>query len=151
MNVSPPPALTSERRRTLHAVMQRILPGVHGPGAARADVAAGFERALSHAVLRGLIPAFEGLLDQLQAQAAERHARDFCVCTASEQDELLRDLERGPSPWPRMLFRSLIGFSLEGLLGDPLHGGNRDFSGWESIGYRAEDVRAGFCRGARDA
>lgn len=149
MSVSPRPAFTPERRSTLRAVVERILPGDQGPGAAATDAAAGFEGALLHPVFRGMRPGIEAVLDRLQAQAAKLYGRDFPACAPGERDELLRALEQDPNPWTRLLFRSLIGFTVEGFLGDPIHGGNREFLGWQTIGLRADDVRSGFCQGAR--
>jgi hypothetical protein len=142
------PACRTARGLALHAVAARILPGVHGPGAVRSGAGAGPEKALEHRCFRGLKPLVEGFLDGLDEQANRLHGREFVACTPAQQDELLRAAQQGPSPWSRVLFRSLVEFTLEGLLGDPLHGGNRDFSGWEAAGLRAEDVRAGLCRRA---
>ena len=141
---------TPERRKTLEAVVDRILPGTDGPGARKTAVAVSVERAMLHHALRGLRPGIEAFLDGLHARASELHGTGFAACAPAEQDDLLRDLERDPNPGMRFLFRSLIGFSLEGLLSDPIHGGNRDFLGWHSIGLRAADVRSGLCRGARE-
>jgi hypothetical protein len=143
------PAFTPGRRSTLRAVVQRILPGSDGPGAAGTDAAVGCERAVLHPCFRGLRPGIERVLDRLQSRAGQLYGKEFAACSTEEQDELLRALEQDPNPWTRFLFRSLIGFSLEGFLGDPVHGGNRSFLGWEAIGLRAEDVRSGFCRGAQ--
>lgn len=142
------PALQPQRRDTLRAVVERILPGTDGPGAAQTAAAAGVERALQHPALSGLRPGIEAFLDRLQAQAGQLHSKEFQACAADEQDELLRAFERDPGSWTGFVFRALIGLSLEGLLGDPIHGGNRDFKGWEAVGLKAEDVRAGLCRGA---
>ncbi len=147
----PGPALTTERSQTLRAVAGRVLPGVEGPGAVATDAAAGFEQALRHPFMRGLRPGVEALLDRLRAGAAQLHGRDFAACSAEQQDDLLRALERDPNPWTRWLFRSLIAFTLEGLLGDPSHCGNRDFKGWQSAGLDAADVRSGLCRAGRPA
>jgi hypothetical protein len=148
MTVAAQPAFTAERAKTLQAVVERILPGIDGPGAAQTDVAVGFERAMKHPCFRGLRTGIEAVLDRLQSQAGELYAKEFWACSAGEQDELLSALERDPNPMLRLLFRSVIGFSLESLLGDPVHGGNRDFKGWEAIGLQAADVRSGLCRGA---
>ena len=145
------PALTAERRGTLRAVVERILPGAEGPGAVETNAAAGAEAAVLHPFFRGLRPGIEGFLDRLQAQAGQLHGRGFADCTADEQDGMLRALEQDPNPWTRLVFNMLIGFSLEGLLGDPAHGGNRDFRGWEAAGLRAEAVRSGLCLGERGA
>ncbi len=147
---SAPNLLTPERRRTLQAVVGRILPGTDGPGAAQTAVAVAFERAMLHRSLRGLRVGIEQVLDRLRAQAAQLYANEFSACPAAEQDELLRGLERDPNPWTRFLFRCVIGLSLEGLLCDPVHGGNRGFRGWQAIGLRPVDVRSGLCRGPRE-
>lgn len=143
------PALTPVRGSTLRAVVQRILPGSESPGAAETHAAAGCESALLHSCFRGLRPAIERVLDRLQSRAGQLYGKEFAACSPEEQDELLRALAQDPNPWTRFLFRSLIGFSLEGFLGDPVHGGNRSFLGWEAMGLRAEDVRSGFCRRAQ--
>lgn len=149
MSHSSGPVFAPERIATLQAVVDRILPGTDGPGAANTAAAVGVERALSHRALRGMRPGVEGMLDQLNADAAARHGAPFSCCTPDQQDDLLRALERDQHPGARFFFRALIAFSLEGLLGDPSHGGNRDFLGWKAIGLQAADVRSGFCRGAR--
>ncbi len=145
MMASPPRAFTPERSQTLEAVVDRILPGAHGPGAAATAVAAAVERAMLHRALRGVRRGIEQLLDRLQAQAGELYAKEFSQCDPDARDELLRALEQDPNPWTRFVFRSLVGLSLEGLLGDPVHGGNRDFRGWQAVGLRAADVRSGLC------
>jgi len=97
-------------------------------------------------VFSPLRPGFEAMLDYLQAQSVERCGAEFSACGAGQQDDLLVGLEHHASPVMRLLFRALIAFSLEGLLGDPIHGGNRTFLGWSAVGLQAVDVRSGFCR-----
>jgi hypothetical protein len=92
----------------------------------------------------------EAMLDQLQAHSEQRYGAEFSSCSADQQDMLVGAIEQDENPAMRFLFRSLIALSLEGLLGDPAHGGNRDFLGWEFIGRRPGDVRAGFCRAAQE-
>ena len=142
-------ALAPERRQTLTAVVDRILPGTGGPGAEATEAAAAVERAMVHACMRGLRGGIEQMLDRLESTAVERHARSFASCAPPERDELLRGLERDPNPWTQFLFRTVVSFSLEGLLGDPVHGGNRDFRGWDAMGLCSDDVRSGMCRSAR--
>lgn len=150
MSATPEP-LKQEHRRTLQAVARRILPGVHGPGATRTAAAVGAEAAIVHPCMRGLRPGVEGLLGRLQTQAGQLYAKEFASCTTDEQDELLRGLEQDPNRWTRLVWRFLIGFCIEGLLGDPVHGGNRGFLGWEGVELKAADVRAGLCRTPREA
>ena len=103
-----------------------------------------------HPCFRGLRPGLESVLDWLQSRALGLHATDFAACAPGEQDEVLRALEQDPNPMLRFLFRWLVELSVEGYLGDPVHGGNRDFLGWGAVGARAEDLRSGLCLGARE-
>lgn len=151
MTSQPEPEFTAQRRATLHAVVMRVLPGTHGPGAARTAAHVGVERALREPALDGLRPAIEALLDALDADASQVHGTPFASCATGDQEALLRGVEQAPNPAMRFLFRALIGLSLEGLLGDPVHGGNRDFLGWRAIGLRAEDVRSGRCRDGQES
>jgi gluconate 2-dehydrogenase gamma chain len=143
-------AFTPERRRTLRAVVARILPGTEGPGAEQTNVAVGFERAMQHDACRGLRPGVEAFLDYLETRSQQLHGTEFRGCAHEVQDDLLRAIERSPDPGARLLFRVLIAFSLEGFLGDPVHGGNRDCLGWEFAGLRPADVRSGFCLAMRE-
>jgi hypothetical protein len=143
-------AFTPERRGTLRAVVARILPGTEGPGAEKTDVAASFERAMQHDACRGLRPGVEAFLDHLETRSRQLHGTEFRGCGPDAQDDLLGAIERSPDPGARFLFRVLIAFSLEGFLGDPVHGGNRDCLGWEFAGLRPADVRSGFCQAVRE-
>jgi hypothetical protein len=147
-DVSPTAPLSAERRRTLEAMVQRILPGTRGPGAAETGVAVAVETALQHRAWRASRPWIERTLDQLQARAGARDGCEFCACTPDAQDDLLRTLERDPNPVLRQVFRCFVVLSLEGLLGDPRHGGNRDFRAWKAMGLQIGHVRSGMCRGA---
>lgn len=143
--------MTPEQRQTLRALVERILPGAEGPGAAEAGVIVAVERAMEHRVLRGLRRGIVQLLDGLEMQAQEHCGQTFAGCGAETQDELMRGVERDANHWMRFIMRTLVGLSVEGLLGDPLHGGNRDGRGWSALALDAADVRSGFCRGERRA
>ena len=58
---------------------------------------------------------------------------------ADRQDALLRDLEQSTAtgfvPSSTAFFDLVLGHTLEGTFGDPHYGGNRDFIGWDLIGY----------------
>jgi hypothetical protein len=52
---------------------------------------------------------------------------------------VLRDVEQnlasGFAPTSAAFFELVLGHTLEGTFGDPYYGGNRDFIGWEMLGY----------------
>jgi gluconate 2-dehydrogenase gamma chain len=129
--------------------MARILPSDDGPGSAEAGSAAAFVRALEGDFLRSFRPGVVAGLDHLQAAAGERFGSDFADCSAARQDRLLGEAERHDDWRLRVFFDQLVRFTLEGFLGDPIHGGNRGFVGWRFIGYDPEAVRSGFCAEGR--
>ncbi len=146
MNSEGGSSLTPARRQALDALVVRVLPGVEGPGAAETQVADAIARAMDHRALRGMRLPIETFLDRLDARARDGWGQAFAACAPDQQDALLNALEQDAKPWMRMMFTTIIGLSLEGLLGDPVHGGNRDGRGWASIGLEIGDVRSGLCR-----
>lgn len=53
---------------------------------------------------------------------------NFADLSAAERDQRLRAIER------TTLFQ-LLRHTIEGMFSDPLHGGNANMIGWQSIGY----------------
>lgn len=137
--------LTILQRRTLAAAVTRILPSEGGPGAVETGVAEYCERALGDDSFRAVRPHVLLGLDELQARARELCGEDFPDCPPEQQDAVLRTLDQARDWRRRLFFRFLIHQTLEGFLGDPVHGGNRCGLGWRFIGYEAERVRSGFC------
>lgn len=145
-----PAQQTPARHSTLAAAAARILPSVHGPGAAEANVAGYLQNALEQPHFRALLPWFQGQLDALEGKARERFDRGFAECATTERDELLREIRESPDPMTRQFFVTLVTLALEGLLGDPAHGGNRDQVGWRWIGYRPHTTESGICTPEED-
>ena len=71
--------------------------------------------------------------------ARERHAAGFVELGPDQQDDVLAALEAGegesPGFSPPHFFSVLFTLTLEGLLSDPIYGGNRDEYGWKIIQY----------------
>jgi len=132
-------------KTTLAAAASRILPSEHGPGAAEANVAQYFDNALAQPYFQALLPWFEGHLDALDNRATERFGHGFAECGAKEQDDLLREIQEAPEPMTQQFFVTLVTLTLEGYLGDPVHGGNRDRLGWRSVGYQPHALRSSSC------
>jgi hypothetical protein len=108
----------------LEAVLDRILPADElGPGATALGVGEYVRRALDgpYAAHR---PAYAAALRALEA-------RDFTALDGAGRDRLLGSLEQSDPAF----FALLRGHTIEGLLGDPSWGGNRDGTGWALIGY----------------
>jgi len=142
--------ITALQRRTLAAVVGRILPSDGSPGAAEAGVPEVCEETIMDDFFQVVRPHVLHGLDGLQAAARERFGRDFPDCSPGEQDELLRAVDQARDWRSRLFLNVLVHQTLEGFLGDPVHGGNRDGLGWRAIGYEAGRVRSGMCAGAGD-
>lgn len=110
-------------RASLDAAADRIFPAdEHGPGAVGVGATEAAVRTLetgaSHEQVR-LVAALESLGDTFPRQSAEE--QDAALASLAETD--LEAFE---------MLRTLV---LEGVFGDPSHGGNIDGAGWRMLGY----------------
>jgi hypothetical protein len=91
-----------------------------------------------HAVQRG-DDATAAVLAALDAYAAGRFGAAFTQIPADQQDAVLRDLEAdtatGFAPSASAFFETVLEHALEGMFGDPYHGGNARFVGWDLIEF----------------
>jgi gluconate 2-dehydrogenase gamma chain len=131
--------LTETAGRTLEAVVARLIPSdANGPGALEAGAARYIDRALGDA-LAGARAAYLAGFDALNAYARKAAGATFADLDAERQDAVLGDVERnvatGFVPSAAAFFDMVLGHTLEGTFSDPHYGGNRDFVGWQLIGY----------------
>jgi gluconate 2-dehydrogenase gamma chain len=145
---SPPPApraLEPAAYRAIEALADRILPADGDfPGARAAGAIDFIDRQLAIEPIAKLAPAVNALGVALDGAAKARGGRDFATLPAGVQDGLVEALATGKlgSGLPEApLFRALHGLVLEGFLGDPNHGGNRDQIGWRAVGFREPLLR----------
>ena len=131
--------LSAAEARTLEAIVARLIPSdARSPGALEAGAARYIDRALGDALAasRG---AYTAGLAALDAHARGAAGKPFADLAADRQDALLRDLEqnvaKGFTPSASAFFELVLEHTLEGTFSDPHYGGNRDFVGWELIGY----------------
>lgn len=80
--------------------------------------------------------ALGGIARLLQARAGDG---GFAALAEGEQDEFLRELERGahdldgvPSA---VFFETLLANVIESYFADPVHGGNQNMAGWRLVGF----------------
>ncbi len=66
------------------------------------------------------------------------HNLPFAACPTSEQDSLLKRWSGQGGTQSRRAMELLVQLCLEGFLGDPRHGGNRDRLGWSHLGLDGE-------------
>ena len=122
--------LTRHEADTVVAMTSRILPSVDGrPGAREAGVIYFIDRSLAtfNAAQRTLYT--DGVKD-LNRRTANRWkgTRNFAALTATQQDELLRDIEHTP------FFQAVRFDTIVGMFALPKWGGNRDYKGWHLLG-----------------
>ena len=137
--------LTAPQRETLAAAAARILPSDDGPGAVEAGVAGYVAAALGEERLNGWLPFFVHGLGRIEAISGETLGKRFPEATPEEQDEILRQIQGAPEPHLRHFFGQLVRLSIEGFVGDPRHGGNRDGLGWRYVGYPHDGMEEDGC------
>ncbi len=128
-----PVALTSDELATLKAAIERIIPSDDlGPGAVEAGVFVSIDRSLGGQSAAAL-PVYQAGLAALDKAAGNG---GFAALTAAKQDDLLKQAEsKSLTGAPEVFFPTLLANTRQGMFGDPIHGGNKDFAGWDLIGY----------------
>jgi gluconate 2-dehydrogenase gamma chain len=132
-------ALTADQAAILSAVLARLIPSDDsGPGAEEAMVWRYIDRALA-GDLKEMLPLYSDGLAGLDAYARQTQGSPFTELTPEQQDEVLAALEAGEADGfpgdPQAFFNTLHSHAMEGMFGDPAHGGNAGFAGWKLIGY----------------
>ena len=127
-------SLTKDQARLVAAIAERIWPG-----AVAAGTVTYIDRALAQAY-RAEARLYHLALPLLDASASRQLGTHFATANPEQQDALLRALEAGElkelsGAKGRALFELLRRHVMEGVLADPIYGGNRDFAGWKAVGY----------------
>lgn len=130
---------TAAEADTVDAMLGRLIPAdSNGPGAVEARVLRYVDRALS-GELASSRPAYTAGIAATDAYAQSKFGRPFASLAAAQQDAVLTDMERnaatGFTPNSRTFFDLVREHALQGMFGDPVHGGNADFIGWDLIGF----------------
>ncbi len=147
----------------VEAALSRLIPADDlGPGAKEAGVAYFIDQQLAgawgaHARAYRLGPWPEGTptqgdqspltpqevyrtaIAETQSYCGAKYGKAFDALSATQQDEVLRDLqegritlELGPARW---FFGMLWAKPQQGFFADPMYGGNRDKIGWKLVGF----------------
>lgn len=130
----------------LAAVAERILPSDGaGPGAVEANVAGFLEKALADPRLSHLKPLLQrgaAFLDEaarVESAKSPEPAAGFTALPGDKRDNLLDRLanrKMRPNDFDGTAFvRIMVALTLEGFLGDPRHGGNKDRAAWQWLGF----------------
>jgi gluconate 2-dehydrogenase gamma chain len=124
---------------TLEAILDRLIPtDATGPGAREARVARYIDRALDGELSNFSNDYADGLA-AVDAYAVKTYGRPFAGLQGAQQDAVLTAMERntatGFTPDSRTFFTLIRTHALQGMFGDPYHGGNANFVGWDLIGF----------------
>ena len=129
-------SLSNEEYDTVAAAVERICPRDEEPGAIDLGVPEYIDQALSTPTLSHVRDEFVRGTQALMRRAQSQHRRPFAALGPTEQDALLTQFKDSPrGTGEGHYWTVLIGLTMEGLFGDPVHGGNKGGRGWEMIGY----------------
>lgn len=129
--------LTQAEADTLEAIAERLIPTDASPGAVEARAAHYIDRALGGA-LAGFRDAYRSGLAGVDAYAQATKGAPFVRLADRDQDAVLVDLERNAARGfenAATFFAMVLAHTLQGTFCDPFYGGNRNFVGWDLIGY----------------
>ena len=132
-------ALTAAEAETVEAIVDRLIPSdASGPGAAEGRVTRYIDRALG-GELAPQRSAYSDGLAAVDAYAQSRFGDRFADLNDAQQDAVLTAMEQnvatGFTGGSRAFFELVREHCLQGMFGDPVHGGNEDFAGWDLIGF----------------
>lgn len=128
-------ALTAAEADVVEAMLERLIPGgAGGPGATEARVLRYVDRALAGELASSRAAYTAGVADT-DAYARSRFGAGFADLAGAQQDTVLSEMEQGIAPGLRPFFELVREHGLQGMFGDPVHGGNEDFAGWDLLGF----------------
>jgi gluconate 2-dehydrogenase gamma chain len=122
----------------LAAACELVYPRDGDPGAVDLGVPLYIDRALDAAQLP---PWGDGILTglaRLDSESFRRFAVPFCRARSSDQNAIFAEWAGQARGDNAEFARHLVTATLEGVLGDPTHGGNRDGKGWSALGFRPD-------------
>ena len=137
------------------AISDRLIPGdADSPGARQARTVVYIDRALA-GYFSGLQVLYREGLEMIARLSNELFGSGFAALPEQRQDEILTIAEDAlhakGSEQLALFFAVIREHTLEGMFGDPIHGGNHDALGWKIIGfpgaqwgYSAEQMAPGY-------
>jgi gluconate 2-dehydrogenase gamma chain len=138
--------LTAAEVETLEAVVDRILPSDEtGPGAREARAVHYIDRSLA-SDNAGSRHNYAIGLTAIDGYAQNNHGKPFHQLSSEVQDEVLTLVIDGEiagfNPSGSGFFSMVRNHTIQGTFSDPYYGGNRDFIGWDMIGYPGVRIAA---------
>jgi gluconate 2-dehydrogenase gamma chain len=88
-------------------------------------------------------PLFLEGLSNLDVYSLRTQKIAFATLTPAQRDAVLTDIDNNQAPNLRGFFNRVRRLTLEGMFGDPVYGGNKNFAGWDLIRYPGAKLAAG--------
>jgi gluconate 2-dehydrogenase gamma chain len=157
-------ALSPGEAATIAAFCERLIPSdATGPGAREANVIRYIDRALAGDLI-AFRPAYTAAVRAIDAYSESRYGAVFTALPPDKQDAVLNDMDlnrlapdprqdptvaRPPGaatpgagatvseflPNPKAVFEMIRTHAVQGMFGDPAHGGNTNFVGWKLVRF----------------
>lgn len=118
----------------LAAIAARIIPTDDTPGATEAGVIYFVDHILGTGRAEMLEPLRQGLASLREKVTAGYDTTDFHSLASSQQDELLKSIEKTP------FFNTMRFLTIAGTFTLPEYGGNRGGVGWKLIGFEPQHM-----------
>jgi gluconate 2-dehydrogenase gamma chain len=138
--------LTPDQLKLVEAFADRLIPkDENGPSASECGAAHYIDRQLAD-YLAPEKDSFVGGLLATNAYAVKSHGKNFVELTPEMQDMLLTEIDGGRAEGfanSRAFFNRFRRLTLEGTFSDPHYGGNKNFAGWDLIGYPGPRLAVG--------
>ena len=139
----PAAALTADQRQTLDAFIDRLVPKDElGPGAVDCGAGDYIDRCLAD-YLAAEKPLFLEGLANLDVFSLRTQGIAFASLSADKRDAVLTAIDNNQAPNLRGFFNRVRRLTLEGMFGDPVYGGNKNFAGWDLIRYPGAKLAVG--------
>jgi gluconate 2-dehydrogenase gamma chain len=136
VEASPHRTFTPKEFAIVSAACERVIPRDEDPGAVDANVPEYIDRMLQTPEMRKIKAEFLPGIAALNHRSTRMFTKGFAEVTDAQRDELLTIFKDSPpGSGEARFFELLIVFTMEGLLGDPSYGGNKDRVGWALVGF----------------
>jgi gluconate 2-dehydrogenase gamma chain len=132
--------LNANDSAALDAFTERLMPGEPGiPGARDAGVLNYIDLALAGAYA-DLQDFYRRGFAALAEHCVKTYGKSFAELTPAQQDTVITAMTEGKAssftwPTPQAFFNTVRTHTMEGMFADPVYGGNKDFSGWQLVGF----------------
>lgn len=127
---------TRDEFAVVSAACERLIPRDEDPGAIDAGVPTYLDRMLQSPSLGDMREDFLAGVAALDRRARRMFQVGFAEAAPTQQDELLTLFKDAPAhSGEARFYELLLVLTLEGLLGDPSYGGNRNRVGWQLVGF----------------